>query len=114
MDKATRSRIVTQQELVAVAQDMSPRLLIPVGLAMGVPRGRLDQYEAVDAHSPATQIQRLLCDWLAEKGGEASVVSFVTLMRQARVDEDVYKFAFVNRCSVSLTSNEELEQARWV
>ena len=95
--------------MARVACRMSPRDLPALALLLGIPRPRLDQYQAADPHDPATQIQRLLCDWLTSEGRRATLGRFAKVMKDAQVDEEVYSGALI-RSDESPTNR----MARWV
>ena len=88
-----RGRMISPRELTLIARDLPS--LLAVGRCLGFSDGRLQQLRGANPHSVAVQASELLGAWRAKTGSGATVETLVGCLREADVDEEVYRGVIV-------------------
>lgn len=81
---------VTDAELSQISREIGNEWVHLASL-MGFNRGRIEQYQSSHQYSVYQQASKMLSDWKAKCGGRATIENLVTIMRQAEIDEGIYR-----------------------
>ena len=84
-----RHRIISERALTLVAAEVAD--VMHVGKIMDFKQGKLQQYQSEHPYSVSGQVSHMFSDWRAKLSSRATVEEFVTLMRQADIDDNELK-----------------------
>ena len=84
-----RHSIISERALTLVAAEVPD--VMHVGKIMDFAQGKLQQYQAEHPYSVSGQVSHMFSDWRAKLSSRATVERFVTLMRQADLDDNDLK-----------------------